>query len=89
MKYKFIILLSLLLLPGCVTVSIKREFPKLPPSLEKSCAELTMVKENTEKLSEVLKVVAENYGKYHECKLLTDTWKDWYKTQKQIFDETL
>lgn len=87
MKYNFILLLSLLMLNGCVTVSIKREFPKLPPSLEKSCSDLKTIDNNTEKLSEVLKVVTENYGKYHECKLLVDTWKEWYSTQKQLFDE--
>ena len=42
--------------------------------------------EPTEKLSEVLKVVVNNYGQYHECKVKVDTWVEWYKTQKQIFE---
>ena len=86
MKQSFMLLLSLML-TGCVTVSIKREFPKLPPSLEKSCSELTLINENTEKLSEVLHVVTANYAKYHECSILVTTWQEWYATQKQIFDE--
>jgi DNA invertase Pin-like site-specific DNA recombinase len=42
--------------------------------------------EPTEKLSEVLKVVVDNYGQYHECKIKVDTWVEWYKTQKDIFE---
>ena len=42
--------------------------------------------ESTEKLSEVLKVVVDNYGQYHECKVKVDTWVEWYKTQKDIFE---
>ena len=42
--------------------------------------------DQTEKLSEVLKVVVDNYGQYHECKIKVDTWAEWYKTQKDIFE---
>lgn len=82
-----IILASLLMLSGCVTVSIKREFPKLPPSLETNCAELDIIPENTDKLSQVLAIVTANYGKYHQCQLKVIAWQEWYKAQKQIFDQ--
>jgi hypothetical protein len=42
--------------------------------------------EPTEKLSEVLNVVVDNYGQYHECKIKVDTWVEWYNTQKNIFE---
>ena len=82
---KILLIASLLLLAGCVA-PIERQFPKIPPSLEKSCEELELVAPGTEKLSEVLIVVTGNYTKYHECRIKVETWQQWYKTQKEIFD---
>jgi hypothetical protein len=42
--------------------------------------------EPTTKLSEVVSVVAKNYGQYQECQIKSETWVEWYKTQKQIFE---
>jgi len=84
---RFLILLPVLLLVGCITPTpVKRNFPEVPKELMEACPDLKTV-ESTEKLSEVLKVVVDNYGQYHECKIKVDTWAEWYKTQKQIFDE--
>jgi hypothetical protein len=82
---KIFILISLLFLAGCVT-PIKRNFPDIPPSLRTGCEELALVPQGTEKLSEVLIVVTDNYAKYHECQIKVETWQQWYKTQKDIFD---
>jgi hypothetical protein len=73
------------MLAGCVATPVKRTFPDVPPELLVSCPELKHVQQ-TEQLSEVLKIVVDNYGQYHECKIKVDTWVEWYKTQKQIFD---
>lgn len=64
---------------------MKRNFPEVPKELLEACPNLKLT-QPTEKLSEVLKVVTENYGQYHECRLKVDTWADWYKNQKQIFE---
>lgn len=82
MKYT-IILLSLIL-SGCVT-PVKRSFPEIPTSLQKPCDNLTLTPQTT-KLSEVLEVVTDNYTKYKECQIKTETWLEWYKQQREIFD---
>ena len=82
---KLLLLIPALLLTGCLTTPVKRNFPEVPKELMEACPDLKTVPE-TEKLSEVLKVVVDNYVQYHECKIKVDTWVEWYKTQKQIFD---
>lgn len=85
MKVLFLIPFTLLL-SGCFsTAPVKRNFPAAPPELMQACPALKLV-EPTEKLSEVLKVVTDNYAQYHECRIKSDTWVEWYKSQKQIFD---
>ena len=74
-----------LMLAGCA-VPVSRNFPDIPPALATSCDNLTLVPEGTEKLSEVLIVVTENYAKYHQCQIKVETWQQWYNTQKDIFD---
>lgn len=81
---KIIVIAVLLVLTGCVA-PVKREFPAIPPSLEKPCSSLLQVP-NTTRLSEVLEVVTENYTLYHECQIKNETWLDWYQKQKKIFD---
>jgi 1-deoxy-D-xylulose-5-phosphate reductoisomerase len=46
---------------------------------------LKEVKDNAE-MSDILQVVAANYGAYHECKNKLDAWIEWHKQQKQISD---
>ena len=50
-----------------------------------ACPDLKQT-DDTTKLSEVIKVVTENYSEYHECKTKVDTWIKWYTTQKTIFE---
>jgi hypothetical protein len=83
---RLLLLIPVVFLAGCLTATpVKRNFPEVPKELMEACPDLKTV-EQTEKLSEVLKVVVDNYGQYHECKIKVDTWMEWYKTQKQIFD---
>ena len=75
------------LLFGCLigTAPVKRNFPEVPQELMETCPDLKTVPD-TEKLSDVLKVVTDNYAQYQECRIKVDTWIEWYKTQKSIFD---
>jgi hypothetical protein len=82
---KVLFLVPLLFLTGCLTTPVKRNFPEVPQELMQACPDLKLV-DQTDKLSDVLKVVTDNYGQYHECRIKVDTWIEWYKTQKQIFD---
>ena len=83
---RLLLLIPALLLTGCLTTPVKRNFPEIPDDLKTACPELKTVDEGTTKLSEVLKVVTANYGQYQECQIKVDSWIEWYKTQKQIFD---
>ena len=85
MKRLLILLPFVLLLTGCLDVPVKRTFPDIPQELVTACPDLNTVDE-TDKLSDVLKVVTANYGQYNECKIKVDEFIEWYKTQKQIFE---
>ena len=78
-------IVPILLLSACATsVPVTVKFPEVPINLMETCPDLKK-SEPTEKLSDVLKVVVENYGQYYECRVKLDTWIEWYKSQKQIF----
>ena len=83
---KLITLLTVLALTGCSAVPVARHFPDVPDELKVACVELKEVDPTTDKLSEVITVVADNYGKYHECRIKVDMWIDWYNSQKDIFN---
>jgi len=83
---RLLLVLPIFLLSGCLlTTPVKRNFPEVPKELMEACPDLKTT-DPTDKLSDVLKVVVDNYGQYHECKIKVDTWIEWYKTQKDIFD---
>jgi hypothetical protein len=80
-------IIPVLFLAGCfASAPVKRNFPDIPDDLKKSCPELKTIDNGTDQLSRVITTVTENYAQYHECKLKTDTWLEWYKQQKKIFD---
>jgi hypothetical protein len=83
---KLLALIPIVLLTGCLATPVKRNFPEVPQELLTACPDLSTVSAETDKLSDVLKVVTANYGQYQECQIKVDAWTEWYKTQKQIFD---
>lgn len=83
---KYLMLVPALLLAGCVSAPVKPKFPDVPAELLEACPNLKQT-EQTTKLSDVLTVVVENYGLYHECKIKNDTWAEWYKTQREIYNK--
>jgi len=87
---KLFLLLPTILLSGCLAtaVPVKRNFPSVPPELMKACPDLKKVGDEVTHLSEVLKVVTENYAQYKECQIKFDGWVEWYNSQKKIFEES-
>lgn len=82
---RILMIISVLLLTGCsIFVPVKRSFPEVPEELTKSCPNLTLVPD-TEKLSEVILVVVDNYTLHKECQLSVDAWNEWYAAQKKNF----
>lgn len=82
MKY---VLLAVLFLAGCDTMPSRPAWPDSPDVGQ--CEQLKDAAQS-EKLSELLSVVATNYGKYHECSARVDAWQDWYNKQKKIYNES-
>lgn len=79
-------LLSILILTGCCTPPIPIKPPEFPPineSMKKQCPELAIAAVDSELLSDLVKTVTQNYGEYHKCKALVDTWQKWYEEQRQ------
>lgn len=79
------VVVSLLLLTGCIATPVAREFPAAPTSLTAACDALMDVPA-TDKLSVVLTTVTKNYAQYQECSIRVDAWNQWYNEQKKIFD---
>jgi len=76
----------MLVLTGCsVFVPVKRTFPDVPKELSAKCPNLKLIPD-TDKLSEVIAVVADNYSTYKECQLTVDLWNEWYTKQKTNFE---
>ena len=85
---KLLTILSVVMLTGCsILVPVKHKFPDVPPELLNSCNELKLLNKDTTKLSVVVDSVVENYGSYHECSVKVDAWKEWYDTQRKIFEK--
>jgi hypothetical protein len=82
---KHLIIVAVLLIAGCSSVPVVVKFPDVPKDMLETCPDLKSVPETT-KLSEILPVVVDNYGQYYTCKDTVDSWIDWYKNQKKIFD---
>lgn len=80
------ILLVPLLLAGCLSTPVKRNFPDVPADMKIACPALKEVDPTTTKLSDVVSTVSENYGTYQECKIKVDIWLEWYSSQREIFN---
>lgn len=85
---KLIIIFTSVLLVGCASkpVPVTAKFPEAPQILLEPCSELKRLQEGA-KLSDVAKIVVENYTQYHECSTKTKAWTEWYKAQKSLFEE--
>ena len=83
MKY----LLLILLLAGCsTTVPVKQKVPNATPELMKKCESLKKIEGDKVAITDMLKVIVQNYSLYYECSTKVDGWQDWYNEQKKIFD---
>lgn len=85
---KNIILLTALLLTGCVSIKVpvQKKFPDVPPVLMEPCPEKLREHPQSEKLSDQIRVVVENYGEYYICKEKLAEFQIWYKEQKKLYE---
>ena len=83
-----LLLISLLVLTGCATsVPVKMSFPQVPEALDKPCERLEPLADGKRELSDLLENTTDNYAKAKECNAKANAWKEWYETQKKIFEE--
>jgi uncharacterized lipoprotein YmbA len=84
---KYIILGLALVLAACSTpVPVSQRFPDVPKALVERCESLRKVEGDKVAITEMLKVVVQNYGMYYECAAKVDGWNDWYLEQKRIYE---
>lgn len=84
---KYLIAILAFALVGCSTVvPVVAKFPDAPGNLAlQSCPDLNKLAEGA-KLSDVSKTITVNYTLYYDCAVKTDSWIEWYKKQKLIFE---
>ena len=84
---KYIILSLALVLSACSTpVPVSQRFPDVPKALVERCDSLKKIEGDRVAITEMLKVVVQNYGMYYECAAKVDGWNDWYQEQKRIYE---
>jgi len=87
---KLLILIPVFLLSGCAvfktTVPVTQKFPDSVPELMKKCEDLKTVEGTSVPITDMLKVIVENYSLYYQCSNKVDGWQEWYNEQKKIFD---
>ncbi len=89
---KYFALVAVLFLSGCglfqkQPIAVERKFPDATPELMKKCEELrTIPASDRVAITDMLKVVVENYQLYYTCSNKVDGWQEWYTEQRKIFD---
>lgn len=85
MKFYPLILVSVL--AGCsTTVPLQPKFPEVPQALKERCENLKKIDGDSVAITEMLKIVIQNYALYYECSTKVDGWQDWYNEQKKIYE---
>lgn len=86
-----ILILSLaLLISSCSMfkqpVPIAPQWPEVPAELKKKCEALKTVTGDKVSLTDMMKIIVENYTHYYECSAKVDGWNNWYESQKKVYE---
>lgn len=85
---KWIVALITIALVGCsTTVPVKPKFPEPVKELTERCQALQKIEGDRVAITEMLKVIINNYTLYYECSAKVDGWNEWYTEQKKIYEE--
>jgi hypothetical protein len=82
----YIIFPIVLLITGCVGVPIKGKFPDVPDTLLVPPTELNVAIES-ERLSDFLQTVTDNYSICENNSEKLIAWQHWYSEQQKIYNE--
>ena len=84
---KYLSVLLFVVLVGCsTTVPVKPKFPDVPKELREKCENLKKIEGDKVAITEMLKVVINNYTLYYECSTKVEGWNEWYDSQKKIYE---
>lgn len=87
---KTVLFLLALLIGGCsILVPVKPpQWPEAPPELVEKCKNLQSIDaKDSVAITEMLKVIVNNYTLYYQCSNKVDGWNDWYTQQKKIYEQ--
>lgn len=87
---KYLVLSVALLISGCsILVPVKPpKWPDAPVELVDKCKSLqTISAQDSVAITEMLKVIVNNYTLYYQCSNKVDGWNDWYNEQKKIYEQ--
>ena len=84
---KYLAICLAVLLTACSTaVPIAPKFPDAPKALTERCENLRKIEGDKVAITEMLKVVVQNYTLYYECSTKVEGWNEWYEGQKKIYE---
>lgn len=81
-----LIVVSMLLLAGCLATPVKRTFPLVPADLMEPPVALRPLPADTKDLDQLIVNANHNYSLYHELVIRLEGWQTWYQEQRKIFD---
>lgn len=82
-----VLMIVLALCSGCSTpVPIQPKFPPVPQALMESCPQLKTIAQDNTDVREFLKTVIENYAYYYQCADRNQSWQEWYRESKKIYE---
>ena len=63
------------------------QWPQVPAELVAPANDLTPLPADKKTLTDLLENVNNNYGQYYILKQKLEAWQQWYKVQKNIFED--
>jgi len=90
---KILIFFFVLMISGCSmfnrSVPIAPQWPDVPEELRNKCETLKTIVGDKITITDMMKVIVENYTLHYECSLKVDGWNEWYNSQKKIYETVI
>ena len=87
---KVLILSFALFLSGCAMfqkpVPVAPQWPDVPLQLTKKCEELKSIAGEKISITDMMKVIIENYSLHYQCSTKVEGWNEWYEEQRKIYE---
>jgi len=87
---KFILLFLIIFFTGCASlrepIPVAPIWPDIPAALREECENLKTIDTDKVLITDMMKIVIENYTLYHQCSIKVKGWNEWYVTQKKIYE---